>query len=174
MRYPFRVYQTQVEKHAFWIAESPALKGCVGQGETPEEAIKELETNEQNWLQLAEEYGIKIPEIPMEELSTYSGKLTLRVAPYVHQEASELAKKQGVSLNQYINDAIIAQNARISTAGYIVPEVRQAIRLVRELISASSKSYTKGMEDTMRYYTGRKAEQSITVFFSDEIKQYAV
>ena len=90
MKYPFRVYQMQVEEHLFWVAESPALKGCVGQGETPEEALKELETNEQSWLQLAEEYGIKIPEISLEVLSTYSGK------------------------------------------GHIVPEVRQAIRLVRE------------------------------------------
>ena len=40
MRYPFTVYKTKVEEHIFWIAESPSLKGCVGQGETADDAIK--------------------------------------------------------------------------------------------------------------------------------------
>ena len=45
MKYEFRVYQMQVDEHLFWIAKSTALKGCVGQGETAQEAISELETN---------------------------------------------------------------------------------------------------------------------------------
>lgn len=155
MKYPFRVYQTQVEGHVFWIAECPTLKGCTGQGDTVDSALAELAANEQSWLELAEEYGLDIPAIPMEQINAYSGKLTLRVAPYVHQEAAELAKKQGVSLNQYINDAIVAQNTRISTIGYIVPEVKQAIRFVKELISAPSESYTSGAASTMRFNTNQ-------------------
>ena len=42
MKYPFAVFQTQVEDHIFWIAKSTILKGCVGQGESQAAAIKEL------------------------------------------------------------------------------------------------------------------------------------
>jgi len=142
MRYPFRVYQTQVDAHVFWVAECPVLKGCIGQGDTLEEAIAELETNEQSWIEVAQEYGIEIPAIPVEQVNSFSGKLTLRVAPYVHREAAELAKRQNISLNQYINDAIVAQNARVSTIEHITPEVKKAVRYIKELMSIPSESFS--------------------------------
>lgn len=150
MRYPFHVYKTQVEEHVFWVAESRALKGCVGQGDTPEMAIAELDANEQSWLELAEMYGMEIPAVPMDNINAYSGKLTLRVAPYVHQEAAELAKKQNISLNQYINDAIVAQNTRISTVGYITPEIKKAVKYVKELMSMPSESFSHGSTSLLR------------------------
>lgn len=113
MRYPFKVYKTSVEDHAFWVAESPCLKGCVGQGETMEEALQELEENERIWLETAEEVGIPIPEVPVAKTNEYSGKFTVRVAPYLHRAAAEIAKRENISLNQYVNDAITAQNARM-------------------------------------------------------------
>ena len=174
MKYPFRVYQTQVEGHIFWIAECPTLKGCAGQGDTLDAALAELEANEQSWLDLAEEYGIAVPAIPMEQVSASSGKLTLRVAPHIHQEAAELAKKQGISLNQYINDAIVAQNARISTVNYIVPEVKQAIKFVKELISAPSESYTNGAASTMRFNTRQNARTEYNVSIAPEFAPYLV
>ena len=64
MKYPFKVYQAQVEDHVFWIAESLCLNGCIGQGDTNEEAISALEENEVVWLETAKEDGIKIPPIP--------------------------------------------------------------------------------------------------------------
>lgn len=50
MKYPFAVFQTQVEDHIFWIAKSTILKGCVGQGESQEEAIKSLMKMKKNGL----------------------------------------------------------------------------------------------------------------------------
>lgn len=172
MKYPFRVYQTQVENHIFWIAECPALKGCVGQGGTPEEAIQELESNAKSWLDLAKEYGLQIPPVPVEPIYGYSGKLTLRVAPYVHQEAAELAKKQGVSLNQYINDAIVAQNARISTTSYITPEIEKAVRCVKELISVPSESFSQG--STLLLNLNRREGPNYSVKFAPELAPYMV
>ncbi len=151
MKYPFRVYQTQVEEHVFWIAECPTLKGCVGQGDTLEIALSELEANEQSWLELAQEYGIGIPELPVEQMNSYSGKLTLRVAPYVHQEAAELAKKQNISLNQYINDAIVAQNARMTTVNVLAPEVKKAVSCIKELMSIPSGTFTDAACSTLKF-----------------------
>ena len=62
MLYPFKTYQMTVERHTFWVAESSRLKGCVGQGETQEEAIKELEENERVWLQVATQYAMGVPD----------------------------------------------------------------------------------------------------------------
>lgn len=120
MKYGFNLYLTEVEDHTFWIAESKDLKGCVGQGETPDAAIEELEQNEIEWLEAAEEYGIAIPE-PTIEKSNYSGKFMTRISTQVHKEAAEKAKEQGISLNQYVNDAIVAWN----TEKQLLPQLQK-------------------------------------------------
>ena len=114
IKYPFKVFQTEIEGHIFWIAKSSYLKGCVGQGDIQSDAIAELEENEKVWLETAEEAGIPIPEIPIERMEEYSGKMTLRLAPYGHWQAAKLAEKEGISLNQYINNAVVSQNAALN------------------------------------------------------------
>ena len=117
MKYPFKVYQTESEGHMFWVAKSSSLKGCVGQGDLMSEAIAELEENEEAWLETAKETGIPIPKILVEREETYSGKMTLRLAPYVHMQAVMFAQKEGISLNQYINNAVVSQNAAMNAVG---------------------------------------------------------
>lgn len=107
MLYEANVYQMQVEDHIFWVADSKVLKGCTGQGDTSEAAIKELEENECEWLITAKEFGIPIPEIQIKKERTYSGKVALRISPYVHEKATETASELGISLNQFINDALV-------------------------------------------------------------------
>lgn len=119
MKYGCNVYKTEVEGHVFWVAESKDLKGCVGQGETAEEALSELETNEEEWLDAAKECGIPIPDPSVETMLEYSGKFMTRVSPKVHKEAVENAKKEGLSLNQYVNNAIIVANTSKTTIGAI-------------------------------------------------------
>ena len=107
MLYEFNVYQMEVDNHIFWVAESKALKGCVGQGETSEEAIRELEENEKEWIATAKEFNIPIPDKKVKTPKTYSGKISLRVSSFVHQEAHETATSLGISVNQLINDALV-------------------------------------------------------------------
>jgi len=114
--YPFQVYQSMVEQHVFWVAKSMSLKGCVGQGETPQEAISELEANEQDWITTAKEVGIPVPLVPVEASQEYSGKLTVRIAPGVHRDAAQIAKAEKISLAQYISDAIVNWNAHNTPA----------------------------------------------------------
>ncbi|GEM_PF-1037169 len=136
MRYGFNVYQMKVEDHVFWIAESKDLKGCVGQGDTIDEAIAELGQNEIEWLETAEELGIKIPTPTLEENVEYSGKFMVRVSPTVHREASENAKKQGISLNQYINNAIVTMNV----ANVTKEAIKDIVNEVRDLVFISTTS----------------------------------
>ena len=111
MKYPFSVDQMKVEDHLFWVVESKQLKGCVAQGETIEDALNEMEINEAEWLDAARELGIPIPKVQIEEPMIYSGKFTVRLSPKVHEESTRMAKSEGISLNQYINDAIVNYNA---------------------------------------------------------------
>ena len=77
IKYPFKVFQTEIEGHIFWVAKSSYLKGCIGQGDLIEEALNELEENEKAWLETASQTGIPIPEITTERLEEYSGKMEL-------------------------------------------------------------------------------------------------
>lgn len=142
MKYGFNVYQTQVEDHVFWIAESKDLKGCVGQGETINEALLELELNEQEWLDTAAECGIPIPDISIEVPSEYSGKFMTRVSPKVHKEAVENANKEGISLNQYVNNAIVTMNANVSTTHVLKDFVDDLKLMITPAIQ--TWSYTNG------------------------------
>lgn len=160
MKYPFNVFQTKVEGHTFWVAECPTLKGCVGQGDTTDEALAELKTNVDEWLAVAEECGLPIPEVPFEQINDYSGKFTVRVAPYVHKKAVEMAKKQGVSLNQYVNDSIVAQNSMLTTIFYVEPEIKSMVNDFKSMICNSTKTISDGYS----YMTLARSAKSNSVY----------
>ena len=46
-----------------YVAESPALKGCLAQGETLEEVLQELKIVTELWLETAEKYGQQLPDV---------------------------------------------------------------------------------------------------------------
>ena len=157
MRYEFRVYQMQVDEHLFWIAKSTALKGCVGQGETAREAISELEINENEWLITAEECNIPIPTPSIQKENSYSGKISLRFSAFTHEEASENAKVLGVSLNQYINDAIVYYNATIKSkssmekplpTGQSIETTNTTVINFKEFASKNTDTYKIFLDDT--------------------------
>ena len=72
MKYGYEIYPVICETSKYWIAESRALikKGIenekqrtvYGQGNTMEEAIKNLESNEAKWVEMAEYCNLKIEE----------------------------------------------------------------------------------------------------------------
>jgi len=60
MNYPIVVYPCE---EGCFVAEIPALKGCLAQGETLEETLQELITVRNLWLETAEKNGQKLPDI---------------------------------------------------------------------------------------------------------------
>jgi antitoxin HicB len=83
------------------------LEGCMSQGETEEEALKNIKEAKELWLETAIERNIKIPEPEMEE---YSGKFVLRLPKSLHRKLANAAKKDNSSLNQYINYLLSERN----------------------------------------------------------------
>ncbi|MBS9388243.1 MAG: type II toxin-antitoxin system HicB family antitoxin [Dolichospermum sp. WA123] len=60
MNYSIVVYPCE---EGGFVAEIPALKGCLAQGETLEETLQELIIVRNLWLETAEKYGQKLPDI---------------------------------------------------------------------------------------------------------------
>ncbi|MDD1415377.1 type II toxin-antitoxin system HicB family antitoxin [Dolichospermum sp. ST_con] len=60
MNYPIVVYPCE---EGGFVAEIPALKGCLAQGETLEETLQELIIVRNLWLETAEKHSQKLPDI---------------------------------------------------------------------------------------------------------------
>ena len=45
-----------------WVAEIPKLPGCMGAGDTPDEALKAVLDRQENWLEIARLADVEIPE----------------------------------------------------------------------------------------------------------------
>ncbi len=60
MNYPMVIYPCD---EGGFVAEIPALPGCLAQGETLEATLQELMTVKSLWLETAEKYGQKLPDL---------------------------------------------------------------------------------------------------------------
>ena len=80
-----------------WFAWIEELPGCFSQGASPAEAHEQVRSAMTDWLAVALEDGIDIPE-PMGE---HSGQYMLRLPRSLHAELARRARIEGVSLNQF-------------------------------------------------------------------------
>jgi antitoxin HicB len=60
MPYPTVTYACE---EGGYVAEIPALKGCLAQGETLDEALEGLKVVMELWLETAQRYGQKLPDV---------------------------------------------------------------------------------------------------------------
>ena len=58
LTYPVVIYPVE---EGGYVAEVPALKGCLAQGETPAECLKELNKVQTLWLETAKRNNEKVP-----------------------------------------------------------------------------------------------------------------
>lgn len=101
--YPVHVRPLSAEEGGGFLATVPDLPGCMADGETEAEAMAEVREAIVAWCALAEENGDKIPEPKSYNPEDFSGKLLLRMPKSLHMHLSEMAKNEGVSINQLIN-----------------------------------------------------------------------
>lgn len=90
----------------YWVARIVELPHCLIHGDTPEEAVAEIEEVKRDWIKSNLERGLKIPEpIP----HRYSGQIRLRIPPSLHRLLSDRAAVEEISLNQYMT-AVLASS----------------------------------------------------------------
>jgi len=75
----------------------------VGAGETPEDALQDLQQSKEYFIKYCLENDFEIPEPvdQLEEAKAYSGKFIVRIPSSLHQTLAESAKKNNTTLNQY-------------------------------------------------------------------------
>ena len=87
-----------------YAAQVLEFPGCFSDGDTPDEAYRNLQEAAENWVEAALAQGMAIPE-PF-ATQGYSGTVSLRLPKSIHRRAAEYAHKDGVSLNQFLVSAI--------------------------------------------------------------------
>ena len=103
LTYPITLYQAE---EGGYVAEIEDLPGCLTEGETLEEVSQRIEDARKSWIQAAYEDGVEIPPPRTDE--EYSGKFMVRIPKYLHRRLAEKAKREGVSLNQYVENILSA------------------------------------------------------------------
>ena len=105
-KYEIRVIPKEdVEGKTYWTAFYPAIEGCVGGGETAEEAIREAEENLEFFLEYKKKKKREIPKSYVD--SQFSGKIALRIPKSTHKLVAIRANEEKVSINTFLVSAIM-------------------------------------------------------------------
>ena len=100
-KYPIEVFWSDEDEG--YIATVPDLPGCTAWGATETDALREAHEAIAAWVEAATAAGRAVPE-PMPPLGEagYSGRFIMRVPRRLHADLARSAKREGVSLNQYL------------------------------------------------------------------------
>jgi predicted RNase H-like HicB family nuclease len=90
-----------------YAAQVLEFPGCFSDGDTPDEAYRNLQEAAENWVEAALAQGMAIPE-PF-ATQGYSGTVSLRLPRSIHRRAAQYASRDGVSLNQFFVSAVAAR-----------------------------------------------------------------
>ncbi len=94
------IRECSVDEGGGYRASFMDLPGCVGDGVTPDEALRHAEEAKECWLEAAQELGVDIDK------DNYSGRLLLRMPKEMHRDISLLARSRDVSINSLITDMV--------------------------------------------------------------------
>lgn len=99
------------------------LPGLIAEGETADEALQNLDSAAQSWLHAARENGYPVAA-PI-DYDGASGKIALRVSRRIHAQAAERAELEGVSLNQFIGNALASYMGQLDGIEYLAKKVER-------------------------------------------------
>jgi len=104
--YPFTVRPLAKEEGGGYLIEFPDLPGCISDGETPEDAIRNGQDALKSYLLTLKEFSRPAPSPGT--TSGASGQWRQRVPKSLHSRLTARAKAEGVSLNTLVT-AMIAE-----------------------------------------------------------------
>lgn len=103
MEYPSQIRKLSKGDGGGYLVTYPDLPGCMSDGDTVEEAIKNGETAVKDWIKARKKLGREIPDpTPPIDLEDYSGKFVQRVPKSVHAALAKRAELEDVSMNQLV------------------------------------------------------------------------
>lgn len=98
--YPIVVYTDIENGRKIYIAEIPDLPGCSAYAESIDKALDELMNAKKVWIETSLKKNLSIAE-PVEE-DMYSNRVLLRMHTSLYMYLDWEARKNNLSLNQYI------------------------------------------------------------------------
>jgi len=140
-------YQFTVQKDEMgYYVTVPDLKGCSTWVTSLDELEQALYEAKLAWIEAALERGIDIPK-PTEE-SQFSGKFLVRCPKTIHKRLVENARREGVSLNQYVV-SILAQSSLGDRAAEIIED---------KIAKTIERGYWRGLRSAERRFSGPQLE----------------
>ena len=130
LRLPYTVVLRRDEQGDY-VGRIEELPGCSAHGNTPQQALKNLEEVQALWIGDCLESGEVVPEPVLEE-TLPSGKWVQRVPRSLHRKLVLIAKREGASLNQLVtsilSEAVGAQKGKepLSPASVAIKNGRRA------------------------------------------------
>ena len=103
LRYPVTIHP---DPESGFVAEIEELHGCMTQAETLDEVFEAIEDARQLWIKTAYNEGQDIP-LPR-DMEQYTGKFLVRIPRSLHRALAHSAKREDVSLNQYVVSLLTA------------------------------------------------------------------
>jgi antitoxin HicB len=89
-----------------YFVTHPDLDGCMAEGGTLEEAVANLAVSRELWIETRLENGYPVPEPRAEGASEHSGRISLRMAPSLHERLARIADRNDISLNLLLNTVL--------------------------------------------------------------------
>jgi predicted RNase H-like HicB family nuclease len=131
-----------------YFVHHPDLDGCMAEGGTAEEAIRNLADSRYLWIETRLEHGYPVPEPPEEELS---GRISLRMMPSLHARLSTIADRRGISLNLLINTVLAQYAGGMDPLYETLQDLRGAVRQLKEAsgISNTTAAVPSGSQDAV-------------------------
>lgn len=139
LNYPIIITRDEENGKPFYEAEIPDLPGCSAHGKTKNEALKRLEEAKELWITARLKRNLPIPE-PI-SFDDFSGKYLLRIPPMLHMHLAQNAKKEEMSLNQYIRknlETAVTLNQVLKKVEELSREVKQLSVKIRRVPEAGS------------------------------------
>lgn len=104
LNYPVEISVIPEDEGGGYLASIPLLPGCMTDGETVEEAYTNLQDAKREWIIDMLDRGLPINEPNMKP--RFSGRFVVRVPKTLHRLLAEESEREGISLNQFVNNSL--------------------------------------------------------------------
>lgn len=141
LNYPYTIEEEEEDGEKVYVAEIPDLPGCGAQGNTLEEARKNLEKAKEIWIEESWNRKLSIPE-PSRD---YSGRILLRISPVLHGQLNKHARQAGLSLNQFIRNLL---ETRLDLS-----KISERLERIEHEIQSLKESSLKSTSTVLHYYS---------------------
>lgn len=144
--YSFIFVKNEDDSYSGEIAEFP---GCFAQGDSLVETMENLVNVADSWIEAAIEQGLPIPEPAAAQ--EFSGRVALRLPKSLHKKAVEQAALDGISLNQFLVDAVAEKVGAVNLYHYLKEQL--SAEIVANTHALVLKTFEFPKKETPNTYT---------------------